>query len=182
MEDKRHLRVRSLEFKQFAERIEHVTALTSRLNVLPFDDKAGRAALMAEIVGKPVPDSVTVYPPFYTEYGLGIEFGERVFVNQGCTFMDYGGIRLGDGVMIAPKVNLITVGHPVDPVARHEYVTAAPITLEDHVWIGAAATILPGVTIGHDAVVGAGAVVTKDVPAGALVTGPAAFERELSSI
>ncbi|MEE4591093.1 hypothetical protein V2J94_04150 [Streptomyces sp. DSM 41524] len=67
-----------------AERIEHVTTLTSRLNVLPFDDKAARAALLSEIVGKPVPDSVTVYPPFYTDHGLGIDFGEHVFVNQGC--------------------------------------------------------------------------------------------------
>ncbi|WP_413098552.1 hypothetical protein [Streptomyces sp. Inha503] len=78
MPDQDRLYVRTAEFARVAERIEHVTTLTSRLNVLPFDDKAARAALLSEIVGKPVPDSVTVYPPFYTDHGLGIDFGAVV--------------------------------------------------------------------------------------------------------
>lgn len=178
MPDQDRLYVRTPEFARVAERIAHVTALTSRLNVLPFDDTTARAALLAEIVGKPVPDSVTVYPPFYTDHGLGIAFGERVFVNQGCTFLDQGGIRLGDGVLIGPKTNLISSDHPLPASERRDFITRAPITIEANAWLGAAVTVLPGVTIGRGAVVGAGAVVTKDVPPNTLVTGPAAFERK----
>lgn len=178
MPDQHRLRVRSAEFARVAERIAYVTALTSRLNVLPFDDTAARAALLAEIVGKPVPGSVTVYPPFYTDHGLGIDFGEHVFVNQGCTFLDQGGIRLGDGVLIGPKANLISSDHPLDASERRDFITRAPVTIEADAWVGAGATVLPGVTVGRGAVVGAGAVVTKDVAPDSLVTGPAAFERK----
>lgn len=177
MPDQNRLYVRTPEFARVAERIEHVTMLTSRLNVLPFDDKATRAALLSEIVGKPVPDSVTVYPPFYTDHGLRIEFGEHVFVNQGCTFLDQGGIHLGDGVLIGPKTSLISSDHPLPASERSEFITRAPITIEANAWLGSTVTVLPGVTIGHGAVVGAGAVVTKDVPPNTLVTGTAAFER-----
>ncbi|MFI6279766.1 DapH/DapD/GlmU-related protein [Streptomyces sp. NPDC050988] len=178
MPDQDRLYVRTPEFARVAERIEIVTTLTSRLNVLPFDNKAARAALLSEIVGKPVPSSVNVYPPFYTDHGLGIEFGEHVFVNQGCTFLDQGGIRLGDGVLIGPKTNLISSDHPLPASERSEFITRAPITIEANAWLGAAVTVLPGVTIGRGAVVGAGAVVTKDVPPDTLVTGPSSFERK----
>jgi acetyltransferase-like isoleucine patch superfamily enzyme len=176
--DQDRLYVRTPEFARVAERIELVTTLTSRLNVLPFDNKAARAALLSEIVGKPVPSSVTVYPPFYTDHGLGIDFGEHVFVNQGCTFLDQGGISLGDGVLIGPKTNLISSDHPLPASERSEFITRAPIRIEANAWLGAAVTVLPGVTIGRGAVVGAGAVVTKDVPPNTLVTGPSAFERK----
>ncbi|MFG2888083.1 DapH/DapD/GlmU-related protein [Streptomyces sp. NPDC048248] len=178
MPDQDRLYVRTPEFARVAERIEHVTTLTSRLNVLSFSDKATRAALLSEIVGKPLPGSVTVYPPFYTDHGLRIDFGEHVFVNQGCTFLDQGGIRLGDGVLIGPKTNLISSDHPLPASERSEFITRAPITIEVGAWLGAAVTVLPGVTIGRGAVVGAGAVVTKDVPPDTLVTGTAAFERK----
>ncbi|MEV0327424.1 DapH/DapD/GlmU-related protein [Micromonospora echinospora] len=88
-----------------------------------------------------------------------------------------GGIRIGAGVMIGPKTNLVTSGHPVPPAERREYTDAAPIVLEENVWLGAAVTVLPGVTIGRNSVVGAGAVVTRDVGPNTLVTGPAADER-----
>ncbi|MFB6549825.1 DapH/DapD/GlmU-related protein [Streptomyces sp. NPDC056405] len=178
MPDQDRLYVRTAEFARVAERIEHVTTLTSRFNVLPFDDKASRATLLSEIVGKQVPDSVTVYPPFYTDHGLGIDFGEHVFVNQGCTFLDQGGIHLGNGVLIGPKTNLISSDHPLSATDRSEFITRSPITIEANAWLGAAVTVLPGVTIGRGAVVGAGAVVTKDVPPNTLVTGPAAFARK----
>lgn len=172
------LYIQTPEWERVAQRIHHVTALTSRLNLLPFDDTDGRAALLARVFGGRLPESVTLYPPFFTDNGLNTTFGENVFVNQGCTFFDQGGIRIGAGTMIGPKTNLITSGHPVPPAERREYIIAAPITIEDNVWIGVAATILPGVTIGENSVVGAGAIVTQDVPPNTLVTGAAATEQK----
>ncbi|MEU9522799.1 DapH/DapD/GlmU-related protein [Streptomyces sp. NPDC048224] len=163
--------VHTPEFTRHAERIAEVTDATSRLNVLPFSDSEGRAELLSDVFGGPLPESVTIYPPFYTEHGLNTTFGENVFVNQGCTLMDRGGIRIGDGVMIAPKVSLITGGHPVPLAERREYLSYAPIVIEDDVWIGTAAVITQGVTIGTGAVVAAGAVVTHDVPASTVVAG-----------
>ncbi|MGH4033603.1 DapH/DapD/GlmU-related protein [Actinomycetota bacterium Odt1-20B] len=163
--------VRTPEFARHAERIAEVTDATSRLNVLPFSDSKGRAELLSVVFGGPLPESVTIYPPFFTEYGLNTTFGENVFVNQGCTFMDKGGIRIGNGVMIAPKVSLITGGHPLPLAERREYLSFAPILIEDDVWIGTSAVILQGVTIGAGAVIAAGAVVSRDVPARTLVAG-----------
>lgn len=160
-----------------AERVLRVTELTSRLNVLPFDDEAGKADLFEQILGKPLPARVTIYPPFYTDHGLHLDLAERVFINQNCTFLDYAGIRLGERVMVGPKVTFITGGHPVDPEERREWLTGAPIDVAENVWIGAGATILPGVSIGRDAVVAAGAVVTDDVPPATLVTGNKATVR-----
>lgn len=170
----RYLRIRSPEFTAMSERVLRATALTSRLNVLPFDDEAGKAALFEELFGRPLPVRVTIYPPFFTDNGLNLELGERVFINQNCTFLDYAGIRIGEGTLIAPKVTFITLGHPVDPEERHHWLTGAPIDVAENVWIGAGATILPGVTIGRDAVIAAGAVVAADVPAATLVAGPKA--------
>ncbi|MEU6994075.1 sugar O-acetyltransferase [Streptomyces sp. NPDC046465] len=178
MPDQNRLYVRTPEWARIAERIEYVTTLTSRLNVLPFDDKVSRAALLSEIFGKQIPDSVTVYPPFYTDHGFRIDFGEHVFVNQSCTFFDQGGIRLGDGVLIGPKTNLISSDHPLPAADRVDYITRAPITIGDNAWLGAGVTVLPGITIGRGAVVGSGTVVTKDVPPNTLVTGTAAFARK----
>ncbi|GAA3853429.1 DapH/DapD/GlmU-related protein [Streptomyces sedi] len=163
--------VRTAEFARHAARIEEVTDATSRLNVLPFGDREGRAALLAVVFGGALPESVTLYPPFFTECGLHTTFGENVFVNQGCTFMDKGGISIGNGVMIGPRVSLITGGHPLPLAERRAYLSLAPIVVEDDVWIGATAVILQGVTIGAGAVVAAGAVVSRDVPAGTLVAG-----------
>jgi acetyltransferase-like isoleucine patch superfamily enzyme len=151
--------------------------LTSRLNTLAFSDLDARRALLGEIFGQPVPDSLTVLPPFYCDYGLGATFGEKVFINQGCFFLDFGGITIGDRVLIGPRVTLSTSGHPVEPTERFEFLTYAPIVIEDDVWIGAAVTITPGVTIGRGSVVGAGAVVAKDVPPLCVVTGTSVIER-----
>jgi acetyltransferase-like isoleucine patch superfamily enzyme len=152
-------------------------SLSARLNALPFEDLEARTALLSEIFGRPVPDSLSILPPFYCDYGLGASFGERVFINQGCFFLDYGGITIGDRVMIGPRVTLSTAGHPVDLDERYDFITSAPIVIEDDVWIGAAATIAPGVTIGKGSVVGAGTVVAKDVPPMSVVTSSSVVER-----
>ncbi|KON73419.1 DapH/DapD/GlmU-related protein [Cellulosimicrobium cellulans] len=171
------MRIHGPEFRAMSERVLRATELTSRLNVLPFDDEEGRARLFEQILGRPLPPRVTIYPPFFTDHGLNLDLGERVFVNQNCTFLDYAGIRLAERVMVAPKVTFITVGHPVDTDDRKVWLTGGPIDVHENVWIGAGATILPGVTIGRDAVVAAGAVVTDDVPPRSLVTGTKAAVR-----
>lgn len=165
-------RVFGEEFSAMSDRVLQVTALTSRLNALPFDDEADRAEVLEQILGRPLPSGLTIYPPFYTDHGLRLELGERVFINQGCTFLDYAGIRLGDGVMVGPKATFITMGHPVDPDERRRFLSGAPIDVAENVWIGAGAMILPGVSIGRDAVIAAGAIVADDVPAASLVAGP----------
>ena len=152
--------------------------LTSRLNVLPFSDIDARNALLTELFGKPLPDKAIMHPPFYCTYGLGTELGERSSVGQACSFLDLGGITIGDRTMISPKVTLVTEGHPVALAERYDFITVAPIVIEADVWIGAAATVLPGVTIGHGSVVGAGTVVAKDVPAMTVVTGAGHVERK----
>lgn len=169
--------IRSAEFQSMSERVLRVTDLTSRLNVLPFDDEEGKAELFTLILGRPLPARVTIYPPFYTDHGLNLDLSERVFINQGCTFLDYAGIRLAERVMVAPKVTFITVGHPVDTDDRKVWLTGGPIDVASNVWIGAGATILPGVKIGRDSVIAAGAVVADDVPPQSLVTGPKATVR-----
>jgi acetyltransferase-like isoleucine patch superfamily enzyme len=164
-------------FAAMSARVEEVTRLTSRLNLLPFEDEAGRGDLLARILGRPLPKGATVYPPFFTDHGLNLHFTERVFVNQNCTFLDYAGITLGPGVMVGPKATFITMGHPVDPELRRGYLSGAPIEVGAGAWIGAGATILPGVRIGAGAVVAAGAVVVDDVPESSLVAGPKATVR-----
>jgi acetyltransferase-like isoleucine patch superfamily enzyme len=177
MSSERFMQIHGPQFQAMAERVLAVTALTSRLNLLPFDDEAGKAALLEQILGEPLPERVTIYPPFFTDHGLNLELSERVFINQNCTFLDRAGIRIGTRTMIGPKVTFITVGHPVDPEERRQYLTGAPIDVGENVWIGAGATILPGVTIGRDAVIAAGSVVADDVPAASLAAGPKATVR-----
>ncbi|NYF57916.1 sugar O-acetyltransferase [Micromonospora purpureochromogenes] len=178
MRNQRRLRTRTPESRAFAERVQLVMNLTSRLNVLPFDDLDARRTVLTEIFGEPIPDSLSILPPFYCDYGLGASFGERVFINQGCFFLDYGGITIGDRVLIGPRVTLSTAGHPVELDERYDFITHAPIVIEDDVWIGAAATVTPGVTIGRGSVVGAGAVVAKNVPPLSVVTATSVVERK----
>lgn len=177
MPSDRLMRIHSPEFQAMAERVLRVTELTSRLNALPFEDEEGKAELFERILGRPLPERVTIYPPFYTDHGLHLDLAERVFINQNCTFLDYAGIRIAERVMIGPKATFITGGHPVDPEERRLYLTGAPIDIGENVWIGAGATILPGVTIGRDSVVAAGAVVADSVPPATLVTGDKASVR-----
>jgi acetyltransferase-like isoleucine patch superfamily enzyme len=133
-----------------------------------------------ELTGKPAGDSLTLIPPFYADYGLNITVGRSVFIGYECAFTGHAPIDIADEVMIAHKVNLVTGGHPVEPDQRREFITAEPIRIDTNVWIGAAATVLPGVCIGAGAVVAVGAVVTRDVPAATLVAGvPAVVIRHL---
>jgi acetyltransferase-like isoleucine patch superfamily enzyme len=125
---------------------------------------------LSEIIGNDVDDSTTVFPPFHTNFGRFIQIGKNVFINHACSFLDMGGITIEDNVLIGPKVNLVTENHPLDPTERRALI-CKPILIKRNAWIGAAATILPGVTVGENAVVAAGAVVSKDVPSNTVVGG-----------
>jgi acetyltransferase-like isoleucine patch superfamily enzyme len=126
--------------------------------------------IMGRLTGRPIDDSFRLFPPFYTDFGKNIRIGKDVFINSGCHFQDQGGIEIGDGALIGHNVVLATINHDLDPAMnrKNHY---GPIKIGTHVWIGSNATILPGVTIGDWAVVAAGAVVTRDVPAMAVVGG-----------
>lgn len=111
-----------------------------------------------------------LFPPFYSDCGKNIHFGKNVFINEGCTFQDQGGIYIGDDALIGHHATLATLNHHKDPQKRGNLLPA-PIHIGKSVWLGSNVTVLPGVTIGDGAIVAAGAVVTKDVPAGAIVAG-----------
>ncbi len=131
--------------------------------------------IVGRLMGKKVDESFRLFPPFYTDFGKNIAVGRDVFINSGCHFQDQGGITIGDGSLIGHNVVLATINHDLSPLNNREN-HYAPIVIEDHVWIGSNATILPGVTIGRWAVVGAGAVVTKDVEEFTVVGGVPAKE------
>jgi acetyltransferase-like isoleucine patch superfamily enzyme len=127
-------------------------------------------SLLSQITGTEIDLSTAIFPPFHVNYGRHTKIGRNVFINFDCVFLDFGGITIDDGVFIAPKVSLLTEGHPLTPEKRHS-LTVGPIHLQTNAWIGANATIMQGVTVGENAVVAAGAVVTKDVPANSVVGG-----------
>jgi acetyltransferase-like isoleucine patch superfamily enzyme len=120
-------------------------------------------SLLSQITGSEIDESVAVFTPLYINYGRHTKIGKNVFINFDCVFLDLGGIIIDDGVLIAPKVCLLSEGHPTDPKNRHALVPK-PIHIKKNAWIGAGATILQGVTIGENSVVAAGSVVSKDVP------------------
>ena len=180
MHESQLIGVRSPEFREIFERIKVATRLSAKLSAYCMDETESIREPFEELIGKPVGEPFTLIPPFYADYGLNITVGRAVFIGYECAFTGHAAIDIADEVMIAHKVNLVTAGHPVEPDKRRAYITAEPITIETNVWIGAAATILPGVTIGADAVVAAGAVVTHDVPPATLVAGvPATVIRKL---
>lgn len=166
------------EYPKLKEVILRAVELTTILNTSVHDENKIRS-IFSELTGSEVDDSFWVIPPFYTDFGRNIKVGKNVFINHACTFMDRGGITIEDDTKIGPKVNLITSNHPLDPAHRRE-VASTPIWIKKNVWIGAAATILPGVTIGENSVIAAAAVVTQDVPPNTVVAGvPAKVIRKL---
>ncbi len=154
--------------------------LAAEINRLSVDDASRIREIFSELTGRQVDDSFRLFPPFHVAGGRRIRVGHKVFINQCCTIYDTGGVDIGDLVMIGPNVNLITVGHAMQPAQRRSFIEARPIVLQRNVWIAAAATILGGVTVGENSVVGAGAVVTRDVPPDSFVAGvPARVVRRL---
>lgn len=143
------------------------------------DEPAEIRNLLSQLTGSEIDESVAIFTPLYINYGKHTKIGKNVFINFDCVFLDLGGITIEDNVLIAPKVSLLSEGHPVSPQGRQSLVPGR-IHIKKNAWIGAGATILPGVTIGENAVVAAGAVVSKDIAANTSVGGiPAKIIKEI---
>ncbi|MGC6767942.1 DapH/DapD/GlmU-related protein [Enterococcus sp. LJL128] len=136
---------------------------------------------LEKITGRSLAPSTTVSQPFYSDFGGHIELGEDVFINKNVTFVDLGGITIEDHVLIGPDSRLITVNHLIEPEKRRG-IRAAPILIKENAWLGGNVTILPGITVGKNAVVAADSTVTKDVPDNTVVAGsPARVMKKLPS-
>lgn len=150
---------------------DEARALNQRINQLPIGDRDEIVRLEKKLFGS-TGENIYVNPPFYIDYGKHIFMGNNVYCNMDCVFLDVNTITIGNNVMLGPRVNLFTAGHPIDADVRiSDLEFGLPIVIEDKVWIGGNATILPGVTVGENSIVAAGAVVTKDVPANSIVGG-----------
>jgi maltose O-acetyltransferase len=142
-----------------------------RFNAALGSSPAERRALLAERFAE-VGQGAVVRPPFHCDYGYNISLGAGAFLNFSCVILDVTTVTIGDGTQIGPAVQIYAADHPRDPAERKAGLESAkPVVIGRNCWIGGGAIILPGVTIGDDAIVGAGSVVTRDVPAGATVAG-----------
>jgi maltose O-acetyltransferase len=157
---------------------QKVKGLLRRYNLA--EDASERQAILQQMLGRIGPDSI-IEPPFYCVYGQNITIGDHVYLNTLCTILDCNQVHIGHHVMIGPHVQIYTPAHDLRAEARTQgWEVAKPIVIEDNVWIGGGAILLPGVTVGRNAVVGAGAVVSRDVPANTVVVGnPARVIREI---
>lgn len=165
---------------QLAEDSRRAIALADRYNRLWPQDPRAAADVLHELLGS-VGKGTEVRPPIQVDYGKYISLGARTFINYNFTALDVAPITIGDDVQIGPNVQLLTPTHPLAPGPRRDKLEAAkPIVIGNNVWLGGGVIILPGITVGDNTVVGAGAVVTRDLPANAVAVGnPARVVRML---
>ena len=163
----------------------HLAALdlTAAYNATSARQEALRRRLLEALLGE-VGEDTRIRPPLYVDYGSNLRIGARSFANFGLVALDVATITIGDDVQIGPNVQLLTPTHPLEPGPRREkWEAAQPITIGDNAWLGGGVIVLPGVTIGADTVVGAGSVVTRDLPAGVVAVGnPARVVRRLYGV
>jgi maltose O-acetyltransferase len=166
--------------EDLAADIGRAQGLLERFNRLGHAAFAERDALLRELLGH-VGERVQVRPPFFCEFGTQVSIGSGTFVNVDCVMLDVAAITLGEACQLGPRVQLLTPTHPVDPGPRRAgWEAAEPIAVGANVWLGGGVIVLPGVTIGDDTVVGAGSVVSRDLPAGVVALGvPARAVREI---
>ncbi|WP_410175657.1 DapH/DapD/GlmU-related protein [Lacticaseibacillus nasuensis] len=154
------------------EQVDAIVAETSS-QLIAFNQTSAeseRRSLLTHLLSTPLPSSSVINPPFQTDFGQHTVIGQHVFINRDCFFVDLGGIYIDDHALIGPRTMLISVGHNEDPAHRRDLVLKS-VHIKTGAWLGANVTVNPGVTIGENAIVGAGAVVTKDVPANTVVAG-----------
>ena len=161
---------------------DHAANLTAAFNATAGDDHAGRLRILRELLGS-VGEGTVIRPPFRCDYGYQTHIGARTFANWGLICLDVGRITIGDDVQIGPNVQLLTATHPLEPGPRRDkWEGSKPITLGHNVWLGGGVIVCPGVTIGDNTVVGAGAVVIRDLPPNTLAVGnPARVIRRIDS-
>lgn len=158
--------------------LEETLKLTTELN-LGYKAPEEVRSILTKITGNEIDDSVQVLTPFNTDFGRNIKIGKDVFINKSCMFVDLGGITLEDNVLVGPEVKILSVNHPVDPIKRRGVIIKS-VKIKHNAWIGGGAIICPGVTIGENSVIGAGSVVTKDVPDNCVYVGvPAKFIKNI---
>lgn len=165
---------------ELAREAARAAGLTRAFNDSPPADAAGRRRILQELLGS-LGEGTEIRPPFYCDYGYHTHVGAGGFVNFGLVALDVAPIHIGDDVQIGPYVQLLTPTHPLEPgLRRAKWEAAEPIAIGDNVWLGGGVIVCPGVTIGANTVVGAGAVVTSDLPASVLALGtPARVVRTL---
>lgn len=140
-------------------------------NKTTVEDRDLRRSMLSEHLGS-IGERCALRAPFFVDYGYNIHIADRVFMNYGCVLLDVCEIRIGEQTQIGPGVQIYAADHPRDAASRREGVEfGRPVTIGANVWIGGQAIILPGVTIGDDAIIGAGSVITRDVPDGATFVG-----------
>ncbi|WP_394263436.1 sugar O-acetyltransferase [Trueperella sp.] len=155
----------------FERAFERSMRLQDELNSAPSGDGEAIARIARDLFGT-FGDGAAIRPPVYLDYGAHTHIGEGTFVNFDCVFLDVADIRIGKNCQIAPRVQLLTAEHPLEPTPRKDgWESGRPIEIGDNVWLGAGVIVLPGVTIGENSVVGAGSVVTKDLPANVVAVG-----------
>lgn len=165
------------DYSEIRKVVKRTRKINQKLNQA--EDPEAIRMILEELIAGEVDESTTLFTPFHTNIGINILLGKRVFINHACSFLDLGGITIEDDVMIGPRVNISSENHPVDIPTRKTMVPGQVI-IKRNAWIGAGATILPGVTVGENSVVAAGAVVNKDVPDNTVVGGvPARILKEL---
>lgn len=163
----------------FGEYAQEALKITMELNTKYHPPEKVRE-LFSKLTASEIDESCFIIPPFYTEFGKNTKIGKNVFINSCCRFQDNGGIEIGDKTMIGPNVSIVTVNHDINPETRIN-ATPKPVKIGKNVWIGADCTILPGVTIGDNSIIGAGSVVTKNVPNNVIVAGnPAKVIKEIT--
>ena len=149
---------------------ERARDLCQALNATREAQQDDRRRILAELF-RTGGDSVWMQPPFFCDYGANIELGERVFFNFNCIVLDVCPVRIGSFTLFGPSVQILTPMHPMNPEQRRHEEFGKPVTIGDDVWVGGGAIILPGVTIGSRSVIGAGSIVTRDIPEGVFAAG-----------
>jgi maltose O-acetyltransferase len=165
---------------ELQEDMRRCALLREAYNATSVDEAARRRALLVQLLGE-VGEQVTIRPPVYFDYGYQTSIGRGTFINHDAVILDVGRVTIGADVQMGPRIQLLTPLHPMDAAERTEgWESQEPITIGDRVWLGGGVIVCPGVTIGEDSVIGAGAVVTRDVPARVFAAGnPCRVIREL---
>lgn len=178
--ERRDLQIPYISDDEIFEEQKRARKLTQALNTADRSDFETLKRIVKELLGKS--EGAFINPPFYCDYGTNIEVGKNFFANYNCTILDVAKVIIGDNCQMAPNVAIYTAGHPVHPDTRNTaYEYGIEVTIGDNVWIGGNTVICPGVHIGNNTVIGAGSVVTKDIPDWVIAAGnPCRVIREIT--